>query len=244
MISFKNKNILITGASGGIGNALVKKFISLGGNVLGAGTKTEKLDLIKKQYPNIKVKKFDIGNHSGIEEFIDNVSLELGRLDVLINNAGINMDNLSLRMKDEEWKKVIDINLTSTFLLSKHAIKKMLKNKFGRIVNITSIVGHTGNLGQSNYAASKAGIIGMSKSLAIEYAKKNITINCVSPGFIVSDMTMNIAEKVKIYLTSRIPMGKLGTGEDVSNCVAFLSSEQASYVTGETIHVNGGMYMP
>ena len=243
MISFKNKNILITGASGGIGNALVKKFVSLGGNVLGAGTKTEKLDLIKKQYPNIKVKKFDIGNHSGIEEFIDNVSLELGRLDVLINNAGINMDNLSLRMKDEEWKKVIDINLTSTFLLSKHAIKKMLKNKFGRIVNITSVVGHTGNLGQSNYSASKAGIIGMSKSLAIEYAKKNITVNCVSPGFIVSDMTLNIADKVKLYLTSRIPMGRLGTGEDVSNCVAFLSSEQASYVTGETIHVNGGMYM-
>ena len=243
MISFKNKNILITGASGGIGNALVKKFVSLGGNVLGAGTKTEKLDLIKKQYPNIKVKKFDIGNHSGIEEFIDNVSLELGRLDVLINNAGINMDNLSLRMKDEEWKKVIDINLTSTFLLSKHAIKKMLKNKFGRIVNITSVVGHTGNSGQSNYSASKAGIIGMSKSLANEYAKKNITVNCVSPGFIVSDMTMNIADKVKLYLTSRIPMGKLGTGEDVSNCAAFLSSEQASYVTGETIHVNGGMYM-
>ena len=243
MINFKNKNILITGASGGIGNALVKKFVSLGGNVLGSGTKNEKLDKIKKQYPNIKVKKFDISEHSRIEEFIDDVSLKLGGLDVLINNAGTNADNLSLRMKDEEWKKVIDINLTSTFLLTKHAIKKMLKSKFGRIVNITSVVGHTGNLGQSNYSASKAGIIGMSKSLAIEYAKKNITVNCVSPGFIMSDMTMNIAEKVKLYLTSRIPMGRLGTGEDVSNCVAFLSSEQASYVTGETIHVNGGMYM-
>jgi len=243
MISFKNKNILITGASGGIGNALVKKFVTLGGNVLGTGTKTEKLDMIKKQCPNIKVKKFDISEHSRIEEFIDNVVLELGGLDVLINNAGTNVDNLSLRMKDEEWKKVIDINLTSTFLLSKHAIKKMLKSKFGRIVNITSIVGHTGNTGQANYAASKAGIIGMSKSLAAEYAKKDITVNCVSPGFIVSDMTMNIAEKVKLYLTSKIPMGKLGTGEDVSNCVAFLSSDQASYITGETIHVNGGMYM-
>jgi len=243
MISFKNKNILITGASGGIGNALVKKFVTLGGNVLGTGTKAEKLDMIKKQYPNIKVKKFDISEHSRIEEFIDNVVLELGGLDVLINNAGTNVDNLSLRMKDDEWKKVIDINLTSTFLLSKHAIKKMLKNKFGRIVNITSIVGHTGNTGQSNYAASKAGIIGMSKSLAAEYAKKDITVNCVSPGFIVSDMTMNIAEKVKLYLTSKIPMGKLGTGEDVSNCVAFLSSDQASYITGETMHVNGGMYM-
>ena len=243
MINFKNKNILITGASGGIGNELVKKFVLLGGNVLGSGTKTEKLDLLKKKYPNIKVKKFDIAEHLRIEEFIDNVSLELGGLDILINNAGINMDNLSLRMKDDEWKKVIDINLTSTFFLSKHAIKKMLRNKFGRIVNITSVVGHTGNLGQANYSASKAGIIGMSKSLAMEYAKKNITVNCVAPGFIVSDMTINIAEKVKMYLTSRIPMGKLGTGEDVSNCVAFLSSEQASYVTGETIHVNGGMYM-
>jgi len=243
MINFKNKNILITGASGGIGNELVKKFISLGGNVVGTGTKTEKLDALKKKYPTIKVKKFDISDHKRIEEFIENVSLELGGLDILINNAGTNMDNLSLRMKDEEWSKVIDVNLTSTFLLSKHAIKKMLKTKFGRIVNVTSVVGHTGNLGQSNYAASKAGIIGMSKSLAIEYAKKNITINCVSPGFIVSDMTMNIAEKVKLYLTSRIPMGKLGTGEDVSNCVAFLSSTQASYVTGETMHVNGGMYM-
>ena len=243
MINFKDKNILITGASGAIGNDLVKKFVSLGGNVFGSGTKTEKLDELKKKYPTIKVKKFDMAEHSKIEEFIENVVLELGGLDILINNAGINKDNLSLRMKDEEWKKVLDINLTSTFLLSKYAIKKMLKNKFGRIVNITSVVAHTGNLGQSNYSASKAGVIGMSKSLAIEYAKKNITINCVSPGFIVSDMTMNIAEKVKLYLTSRIPMGKLGTGEDVSNCVAFLSSDQASYVTGETIHVNGGMYM-
>ena len=243
MINFKNKKILITGASGGIGQALVKKFISLGGNVVGSGSRSEKLDALKKNFPEIKIKKLDLSEHSRIEEFIEDVSLELGGLDILINNAGTNVDNLSLRMKDEEWKKVIDINLTSTFLLSKHAIKKMLKNKFGRVVNITSVVGHTGNLGQSNYAASKSGIIGMSKSLAIEYAKKNITINCVSPGFIVSDMTMNIAEKVKLYLTSRIPMGKLGTGEDVSNCVAFLSSEQASYVTGETIHVNGGMYM-
>ena len=243
MIDFKNKKILITGATGGIGGALVQKFISLGGSVLGSGTNTEKLDKLKKNFSDIKVKKFDILNHSAIDEFIEEVTLELGGLDILINNAGTNSDNLSLRMKDEEWKKIIDINLTSTFLLSKNAIKKMLKNKFGRIVNITSVVAHTGNLGQSNYSASKAGIIGMSKSLAIEYAKKNITINCVSPGFIISDMTMNIAEKVKIYLTSRIPMGKLGTGEDISNCAAFLSSEQASYITGETMHVNGGMYM-
>ena len=243
MIDFKNKKILITGATGGIGGALVKKFVSLGGTVLGTGTKADKLDLIKKNHPTVKTKKFNISEHLAIEEFINSAAEELGGLDVLVNNAGVNADNLSLRMKDEEWKKVIDINLTSTFLLSKYAIKRMLKNKFGRVVNVTSIVGHTGNLGQANYSASKAGIIGMSKSLAIEYAKKNITVNCVSPGFIVSDMTMNIAEKVKLFLTSRIPMGKLGTGEDVSNCVAFLSSESASYVTGETMHVNGGMYM-
>jgi len=146
-------------------------------------------------------------------------------------------------MKDEEWQKVIDVNLTSTFLLSKYALKKMMKNNNGRVINITSIVGHTGNFGQSNYAASKAGIIGMSKSLSVEYAKKNITINCVSPGFIVSDMTNNIPEKIKSILLAKIPMGKMGSGEDVSNCVAFLSSDAASYITGETIHVNGGMYM-
>ena len=243
MINFKDKKILITGATGGIGKALVKKFLSLDGNVLATGTKIEKLDSLKKEFPKINILKFDISDHSKIEEFIENVSSQLTGLDVLVNNAGINMDNLSLRMKDEEWKKVIDINLGSTFFLCKYAIKKMLKNKYGRIVNITSIVGHTGNLGQSNYAASKAAIIAMSKSLAIEYAKKNITINCVSPGFIQSKMTDNIVESIKAVLTSRIPMSKLGTGEDVSNTVAFLSSDAASYITGETIHVNGGMYM-
>ncbi len=243
MINFKGKKILITGATGGIGNALVKKFLSLEGTVLATGTNTEKLDALKKEFPNINVLKFDISQHSKIEEFIENVSSQLVGLDILVNNAGITMDNLSLRMKDEEWKKVIDINLSSTFYLCKHAIKKMLKNKYGRVVNITSIVGHTGNLGQSNYAASKAGMIAMSKSLAIEYAKKNITINCVSPGFIQSKMTDKIVESIKAVLTSRIPMTKLGTGEDVSNTVAFLSSDAASYITGETIHVNGGMYM-
>jgi len=242
MINFKGKKILITGATGGIGGSLVKKFVSLEGSVMATGTNTAKLDAIKKDFPKINVLKFDISEHKKIEEFIENVSSQLTGLDVLVNNAGINMDNLSLRMNEDEWKKVIDINLGSTFLMSKYAIKKMLRNKYGRVVNITSIVGHTGNLGQANYAAAKAGIIGMSKSLAIEYAKKNITINCVSPGFIKSKMTDNIVESVKAALTSRIPMSRLGTGEDVSNTVAFLSSEAASYITGETIHVNGGMY--
>ena len=243
MINLKNKKILITGATGGIGGSLVKKFLSLNAEVLGTGTKSDKLEKLKNEFNKIKVKKFDISAHSKIEKFIDEVTEELGGLDILINNAGINRDNLSLRMKDDEWQKVLDINLTSTFLLSKYAIKKMMKSSSGRVINITSIVGHTGNIGQSNYAASKAGTIGMSKSLSIEYAKKNITINCVSPGFIVSDMTSSIPEKIKSILLSKIPMGKMGSGDDVSNCVAFLSSDEASYITGETIHVNGGMYM-
>ena len=243
MIDFKDKKILVTGATGGIGHALVKKFVSLNANVLATGTKTEKLDSLKNEFPNINILKFDISEHLKIEEFVENVYSQLVGLDVLINNAGINKDNLSLRMKEDEWKKVIDINLGSTFLLCRSAIKKMLKNKYGRIVNITSIVGHTGNSGQANYAASKAGIIGMTKSLAQEYAKKNITLNCVSPGFIKTNMTENILENVKAMLTSRIPMSKLGSGEDVANSVAFLSSDEASYITGETIHVNGGMYM-
>ena len=242
MIDFNNKKILITGATGGIGKALVEKFISLGGDVLATGTKNEKLELLKKDFPKIKTLKFDISEHDKIEEFVEKSFSSLSGLDVLVNNAGINMDNLSLRMKYDEWKKVIDINLGSTFLLCKYGIKKMLKNKYGRVINITSIVGHTGNLGQSNYAASKAAIIGMTKSLAIEYAKKNITLNCVSPGFIQTKMTDNIAENIKEVLTSKIPMAKLGTGNDVANSVAFLSSDAASYITGETIHVNGGMY--
>ncbi len=243
MINFKGKKILVTGASGGIGKSLVNKFISLNGNVLATGTKIEKLDNLKKEFPGIEILKFDLSEHKKIDQFIDDVFNKLSGVDIVVNNAGINMDNLSLRMKDEEWKSVIDINLNSTYYLCKSSIKKMLKNKFGRIINITSIVGHTGNIGQSNYAASKAGIIGMSKSLAIEYAKKNITINCVSPGFIKTDMTEKINEDFKNVLISKIPMSKLGTGEDVANTVAFLSSDEASYITGETIHVNGGMYM-
>ncbi len=242
-MSFKGKKILVTGATGGIGGAIVSNFLSLDATVLGTGTSGEKLDLLKSKYPALLTEQFDISKHDKIEEFIDKVHLSMDGLDILVNNAGLTKDNLSLRMKKEEWQKIIDINLTSTFYLSKFAIKKMLKNKFGRIINITSIVGHTGNIGQVNYSASKAGIVAMSKSLAIEYAKKNITINCISPGFIQTKMTDSISEKFKSELISRIPMNRLGTGEDISNTVAFLSSEASSYITGETIHVNGGMYM-
>ena len=242
-MNFKGKKILVTGATGGIGGAIVKKFLSLNASVLGTGTNLEKLNLLKNEFPSLLTEQFNISQHEKIDEFIEKVFSSLGGLDILVNNAGINKDNLSIRMKNEEWQKVIDINLTSTFYLCKSAIRKMLKSKFGRIVNITSIVGHTGNVGQGNYSASKAGVVAMSKSLAIEYAKKNITVNCVSPGFIKTNMTDNISEKFKSELVSRIPMNRLGTGEDISNTIAFLSSDSSSYITGETIHVNGGMYM-
>ena len=172
MINLKKKKVLITGASGGIGSSLVKKFLSLNAEVLGSGSNSEKLEKLKNNFNKIKVKKFDISSHSQIENFINEVSEELGGLDILINNAGINRDNLSLRMKDDEWQKVIDINLTSTFLLSKYAIKKMMKSNSGRVINITPVVGHTGNIGQSNYAASKAGIIGMSKVYPLNMQRK------------------------------------------------------------------------
>ena len=242
-MNLKDKKILITGATGGIGNCLVEKFNSFGSLIFATGTNEEKLNNLKKKYPKINVEKFKLDEHSKIEKFIETIHNKLGGLDILVNNAGITLDNLSIRLTDENWKKVLDINLTSSFLMCKYAIKKMLKNKNGKIINITSIVGHTGNLGQANYAASKAGIVAFSKSLAIEYAKKNININCVSPGFIKTEMTNKINEDFKKILISKIPSGYLGSGEDVSNCVAFLASDMAKYINGETIHVNGGMHM-
>ena len=242
-MNLKNKKVIITGATGGIGNSLVKKFVEEGALVLATGTKEEKLQNLKDKLSNIQVEKFNLEDHSKVESFIDSAMQKLGGLDILVNNAGINMDSLTIRLSEENWKKVIDINLTSTFLMCKSAIKKMIKNKAGKIINITSIVGHTGNFGQTNYSASKAGIVAFSKSLALEYAKKNININCVSPGFIKTEMTDKIPEEYKKMLINKIPAGDLGTGDDVSNCVVFLASDKANYINGETIHVNGGMYM-
>ena len=244
MINLENLSIILTGATGGIGGSILEKLVSGGAtNILATGTNEEKLNLIKSKYQKIKVQKFDISEHDGIENFIDKSHEILGnKIDVLINNAGITKDNLSIRMKEEEWNKVISINLTSTFLLSKNVIKKMLKNKGGKIINITSVVGHTGNIGQANYSASKSGVVAMSKSLAIEYGKKNIKVNCISPGFIQSDMTEKINDDYKKVLRSRIPLDRFGDPEDVANTVAFLCSDLSNYITGETIHVNGGMY--
>ena len=243
MKDLKDKKIIVTGASGGIGNSIVDKLYHCGANILASGTRIEKLEQLKSKYEKIKTLKFDISQSEKIEEFIDNASNELGGLDCIVNNAGITQDNLAIRMSIDEWKKVIDLNLTATFLLSKFAIKKMLKNKSVKIVNITSVVGHTGNLGQANYTASKAGIVAMSKSLAIEYAKKNLNINCVSPGFIKTTMTDKIDEKFKEIIVSKIPSARLGEPDDVANAVLFLLSEHSNYINGETIHVNGGMYL-
>jgi 3-oxoacyl-[acyl-carrier protein] reductase len=244
MSNLEKKNIIVTGASGGIGNAIIKKLSEAGANILASGTRIEKLEELKKNFEGIKIKKFDISQSDKIEEFIENATTELGgTLDGIVNNAGITQDNLAIRMNLDEWQKVININLTSTFLMSKFAIKKMLKNKSGKIVNITSVVGHTGNLGQANYTASKAGIVAMSKSLAIEYAKKNININCISPGFIKTAMTDKIDDKFKEVIISKIPSARLGEPDDVANAVLFLSSDQSKYINGETLHVNGGMYM-
>jgi len=244
MNDLKENNIIVTGATGGIGNSIIKKLYDAGANILATGTKDEKLQELKKKFQNIQTLKFDISQTDNLENFIEDATKKLGgKLDCMINNAGITKDNLAIRMSIEEWKKVIDVNLTSTFLISKFAIKKMLKNKKGKIINITSVVGHTGNLGQTNYTASKAGIVAMSKSLAIEYAKKNINVNCISPGFIKTAMTDQIDEKFKEVIISKIPSARLGEPEDVANAVIFLASSHSNYINGETLHVNGGMYM-
>ena len=244
MNDLKHKNIIVTGASGGLGNSIVKKLYENGANILATGTKKEKLDDLKSQFNNIKILSFDISQTDEIDKFMENATEELGgNLYCIVNNAGITRDNLAIRMSTDEWKKVIDVNLTSTFLLSKSAIKKMLKNKQGKIINITSVVGHTGNFGQANYTAAKAGIVAMSKTLAIEYAKKNININCISPGFIKTNMTEKIDSKYKEIILSKIPSARLGEPEDIANAVLFLASNQSDYINGETLHVNGGMYM-
>ena len=244
MNDLKEKNVIVTGASGGIGNSIIKKLSEAGANILASGTNVEKLNELKKNFEKIKILKFDISQSDKIEEFVENSTKELGgTLDCIVNNAGITQDNLAIRMSLEEWTKVIDINLTSTFLMSKYSIKKMLKNKSGKIINITSVVGHTGNVGQANYTASKAGIVAMSKSLAIEYAKKNINVNCISPGFISTPMTDQIDPKFKELIIAKIPANRLGKPEDIANAVVFLTSSDSDYINGETLHVNGGMYL-
>ena len=243
MIDLKKINIILTGSTGGIGGAILETLYNSNANIIATGTNQDKLNKIKEKFSKVITKKFDILEHNSIEKFVDECSdIFQNKIDVLINNAGVTNDNLTIRMKLNEWNRVINLNLTSTFLISKNVIKKMLKNKNGKIINITSVVGHTGNIGQANYAASKAGLIGMSKSLALEYGKKNIKINCISPGFIKSEMTEKINYNFKQTLLEKISLERFGIPKDVANAVLFLSSDLSNYITGETIHVNGGMY--
>ncbi|CAN1596074.1 FabG Dehydrogenases with different specificities (related to short-chain alcohol dehydrogenases) [Candidatus Pelagibacterales bacterium] len=243
LINLKNKKVLITGGTAGIGLSILESFYKLEADIFTIGTNVENLKNIQSSFPKIKTSNFNLENHQKIEELVKEAKEKLGGLDIVINNAGITKDNLAIRMSDEEWNKVININLTAVFLICKYSIKAMMKQDAGSIINISSIVGHTGNFGQANYSSAKAGIVAMSKSLAKEYAKKNIRINCISPGFIDTKMTKNINEEFKKKLIENIPMGKLGTGNDIANCALFLASDLSSYITGETIHVNGGMYM-
>ena len=243
MIDLKKINVILTGSTGGIGGAILESLYNSNANIIATGTNQDKLNKIKEKFSKVITKKFDILEHNSIEKFVDECSdIFHNKIDVLINNAGVTNDNLTIRMKLDEWNRVINLNLTSTFLISKNVIKKMLKNKNGKIINITSVVGHTGNIGQANYAASKAGLIGMSKSLALEYGKKNIKINCISPGFIKSEMTEKINDNFKQTLLDKISLERFGIPEDVANAALFLSSDLSNYITGETIHVNGGMY--
>ena len=243
MIDLKNLNIILTGATGVIGNSILKNLHNFNANIIASGTNEEKLNNLKEKYKNITTKRFDILDQSSIEKFVDECNeIFKNKIDILINNAGVTQDNLTIRMKTDEWDRVINLNLSSTFFMTKNVNKKMLKNKFGKIINITSVVGHTGNIGQANYAASKAGLVGMSKSLALEYGKKNIKINCISPGFIKSVMTDQISESFKLKMEEKISLARFGMPEDVANAVLFLSSDLSDYITGETLHVNGGMY--
>jgi len=241
--NLKDKKIILTGGSRGIGLSILDKLYSCKSKILIIGSNSKNLLLVKEKYPNVITEQLNLENHDKIIKNFSKYIEYLGGLDILINNAGITKDNLAIRMSLEEWNQVLSINLTSCFLLCQQSIKLMVKNKKGSIINISSVVGHTGNAGQVNYTSSKAGIIGMTKSLAREYGKKNIRVNCVSPGFIDTDMTNFLKEEYKKKLFEQIPLARMGNPDDISNIVSFLASDYSSYITGETIHVNGGMYM-
>jgi 3-oxoacyl-[acyl-carrier protein] reductase len=240
MISLSGKKALITGATGGIGGAILELLSSLGATCVASGSSEEKLSALQSKFPNVKTIRCDLSNHEDIKNLGDKTLELMGGIDILVANAGITKDGLSMRMKPEDWNNVINVNLTSSFLLYQKVISTMMKQRSGRIVFITSVIGVTGNAGQANYASSKAGLIGLAKSLAQEVASRGVTINCVAPGFIKTPMTEKIDESA---IVSRIPMGRQGDPTDIANAVAFLCSGAASYITGETLHVNGGMYM-
>ena len=244
-INLNGKNVLVTGGSGGIGGEIVRILYSLGANIMISGSNEQKLKKYADQFsPSLKFFVADLKIISNVESLADKTLENFNnKIDILINNAGITRDNLILRMKESEWNEVIDVNLNSTFFLTKKILKAMIKNRYGRIINISSVVGSSGNLGQSNYSASKAGIEGMSKSMALEVASRNITVNCVAPGFIETEMTEGLLAKNGDILKKNIPMGRVGLPNEVGYLVSFLASDQAGYITGQTIHVNGGLYI-
>ncbi|NUY39577.1 3-oxoacyl-[acyl-carrier-protein] reductase [Wolbachia endosymbiont of Litomosoides brasiliensis] len=244
MFRLEGRKFLVTGASGGIGQAIVKTMHKAGAILCISGTKKEALEEVAKLYKkNIHILPCNLLNAVEVNQLINRASELMGGFDGLACNAGITQDSLSLRMTDEAWQKVIDINLNSTFKLNREACKKLIKNNRGRIINISSIIGLTGNAGQANYAASKAGIIAMSKSIAKEVASRNITVNCIAPGFIITKMTKVLTEEQKRKILDNIPMKRMGTGEEIAAGVLFLASDEAKYITGHVLNINGGLFM-
>jgi len=245
MFDLSGKTALVTGASGGIGGAIARALHARGATVALSGTRRDALDALAGTLGDrVHVTPCDLSDAAAVTALVGEAEAALGAgLDILINNAGLTRDGLALRMKDEDWNAVLEVNLAATFRLARAALKGMMKRRWGRIVSITSIVGVTGNPGQANYAASKAGLIGMSKSLAAEVAPRGITVNCVAPGFITSAMTDALSDDQKTRLLGAIPAGAMGTGDDVAAAVVYLASQEAGYVTGQTLHVNGGMAM-
>jgi 3-oxoacyl-[acyl-carrier protein] reductase len=244
MFDLNGKCALVTGASGGLGKAIAIALHGAGATVALSGTRTEPLNALAKQLGDrVFVVPANLSDPTSVEQLPKAALEAMGKIDILVNNAGITRDNISMRLKDEEWDDVMQVNLKAAFKLSQSVMRGMMKNRQGRIINITSIVGVTGNPGQANYAASKAGMIGMSKSLALELASRNITVNCIAPGFIKSPMTDVLTEDQKNALLANVPAGRLGKAEEIAAAVVFLSSEQANYITGQTLHINGGMAM-
>lgn len=244
MFDLVGKTALVTGATGGIGSAIATAYHNQGATVIMTGRRKDSLEeLAAKLKSRVHIIVCDLGKKSDVDELFEKAEAITGAVDILVCNAGITRDNLTLRMKDEEWDDVISTNLSSTFSLNRAAFKKMMKRRWGRVINITSVVGVTGNPGQANYAASKAGMIGMTKSIAMEAASRGVTFNCIAPGFIKTPMTDALNENQIEKITSSIPSGRFGLPDDIANAAVFLASNEAGYITGQTIHVNGGMVM-
>ena len=244
MFNLTGKSALVTGATGGIGGAVAKALHQQGAHIAISGTRREALEALASELgERVHIVPANLSDRDSVEALIPAAEQVLGQVDILVNNAGVTRDNLFMRMKDEEWETVLRVNLEAAFRLSRAAIKGMMKRRFGRIVSVTSVIGTTGNAGQANYAASKAGLIGLSKSLAQEVASRNITVNCIAPGFIATPMTDVLNDKQREGILAKVPMARLGTPEDIAAAAVYLASDEAAYVTGQTLHINGGMAM-